>query len=87
MTCESVEIDTDEFGTFSGETARKLSVKETLQKKVEAVCKAVPDARFVIASEGSFGPHPFIGFVQCDHEVLLFFDRKNKIEIFADEIR
>lgn len=86
MRCETVAIDTDEFGTFSGEVERKGSVRETLRKKVEGVFKLKPEARFVLASEGSFGPHPFIGFVQSDYEVLLFFDKLTGIEVFAEEL-
>lgn len=86
MRCETVEVDTDEFGTFTGEVERKGTVKETLRKKVGAVLKLKPDARFVLASEGSFGPHPFVGFIQSDHEVLLFFDKRTGLEIFAEEL-
>ncbi len=86
MRCETVAVDTDEFGTFTGEVERKGSVKETLRKKVGAVLKLKSEARFVLASEGSFGPHPFIGFVQSDYEVLLFFDKLTGIEVFAEEL-
>lgn len=86
MRCETIEVDTDEFGTFTGEVERRGSVKETLRKKVEAVTKLKPAARFVLASEGSFGPHPHVGFIQSDHEVLLFFDRLTGLEVFAEEL-
>lgn len=46
----------------------------------------MPNARFILASEGSFGPHPDIGFIQSDHEVLLFFDKLSGLEIFAEEL-
>lgn len=86
MTCITLEVDTDEFGTFTGEIERKGSIKETLRKKVDAVLKTKPEARFILASEGSFGPHPVIGLMKSDHEMLLFFDAKSKLEIFVDEI-
>lgn len=86
MKCEAVPIDTDQFGTFSGEVEREGSVKDTLRKKVEAVSSMLPDARFILASEGSFGPHPVVGFVRCDHEVLLFSDRQTGLELFVDEL-
>lgn len=86
MRCETVKIDTDEFGTFSGEVERLGSVKDTLRKKIEAVTSVMPNARFILASEGSFGPHPDIGFIQSDHEVLLFFDKLSGLEIFAEEL-
>lgn len=86
MRCETVDVDTDLFGTFTGEVERTSPVKDTLRKKVQAVFRQKPEARFVLASEGSFGPHPFIGFIQSDHEVLLFFDRNTGLEVFADEL-
>ncbi len=86
VSCETVEVDTDEFGTFTGEVERQGSVKDTLRKKVASVLKVRPNARFVLASEGSFGPHPLIGFIRSDHEVLLFFDKETGVEIFVDEL-
>jgi hypothetical protein len=86
MRCETVAIDTDEFGTFSGEVERSGSVKETLRKKIQAVLKVYPKANFILASEGSFGPHPFIGFLQSNYEALMFFDKEANQEIFCEEI-
>lgn len=86
MRCLTIAVDTDQFGTFTGEVERTGTVKETLRRKANEVGKSVPAARFVLASEGSFGPHPHLGFVHCDHEVLLFFDRQTGLEIFADEL-
>lgn len=86
LKCISAEVDTDKFGTFSGEVDRVGGVRETLRLKTVAAAKVNPDARFLLASEGSFGPHPFIGFVQSDHEALLFVDRKLNIEIYVEEI-
>ncbi|WP_338877386.1 DUF6671 family protein (plasmid) [Spirosoma sp. SC4-14] len=31
---------------------------------------------YVLASEGSFGPHPYLPFLACDEEILYFIDRK-----------
>ncbi len=86
MKLKTAAVNTDAFGTFTGEVERKGSVKETLRKKVGAVLTFQPKARFVLASEGSFGPHPFAGFVQSDYEVLLFFDKLTGVEVFADEL-
>ena len=86
LKCEVVAVDTDKFGTFSGELERQGSVRETLRKKIEAVYLARPEARFTLASEGSFGPHPLIGLVQSDHEALLLVDRMLQIEIYVEEI-
>lgn len=86
MRCETVDVDTDEFGTFTGEVERQGSVKDTLRRKVDAVLKVKPEARFILASEGSFGPHPFVGFIQSDYEVLLFCDKFSGVEVFAEEL-
>ena len=86
INCVRAEIDTDRFGTFSGEVERVGSVRETMRLKAAAAAEAHPEARFFLASEGSFGPHPFLGFVQSDHEALLFVDRKLKTEIYVEEI-
>lgn len=86
MNCFRVEVDTDQFGTFSGEVERVGNVRETLRLKTSAAAEVYPEARFLLASEGSFGPDPFIGFVASDHEALLFFDRKLKTEIYVEEI-
>ena len=40
----------------------------------------------VVASEGSFGPHPSIPLVPADDEFLLFIDKKNDLEIIAREL-
>ena len=44
------------------------------------------NADLVIASEGSFGPHPSIFFVNADEEILLFVDKKNDLEIIVKEL-
>lgn len=84
--CQTVEIDTDQFGTFSGEIERKGTVLETLRAKTAEVFRKVPQARLVLASEGSFGPHPSIGFISSDHEALLLVDRELKREFYVGEI-
>lgn len=84
--CVPLDVDTDRFGTFSGEIERTGTVRDTLRLKIQAAVKIRPEARLFLASEGSFGPHPVIGFIPSDHEALLFFDRKLNIEIYVEEI-
>lgn len=86
LRCEPLAINTDQFGTFSGEIQRQGSVRETLRLKIATAAQINPTARLVLASEGSFGPHPFIGFIQSDHEALMLYDRKLNIEIYAEEL-
>lgn len=88
MRCEALRVDTDGFGTFSGEVERVGSVRETLRRKVEAGAAACPGGlasrRLFLASEGSFGPDPFFGFLRTDLESLLLWDRELNIEIYAE---
>lgn len=84
--CKVLEIDTDQFGTFSGEIERKGNVLETLREKTAEVFKNLPQARLALASEGSFGPHPFIGFISSDHEALLLVDKELNREFYVDEV-
>jgi ribosomal protein S27AE len=83
---ETVAVDTDQFGTFTGEIERKGTVRETLRRKIEAVLLEKPFAELVLASEGSFGSHPHIGFIQSNHESLLLYDKTNDLEIYVDEL-
>lgn len=67
--------DTDQLGTFSGEIERTGTVLEVLEKKCEWGMKS-NGLPFGIASEGSFGPHPSLFFLPCDHEELIFIDHE-----------
>jgi hypothetical protein len=73
-------LDTDQFGTFTGEIERKYSPLETARIKCEAAMN-LTDCDMAIASEGSFGPHPLLFFAACNEEWVLLVDRKNRIEI------
>lgn len=73
-------FDTDMFGTFSGEISRKLSPFQAALQKCKAACDFTGHD-LAIASEGSFGPHPTIGFVAADEEILVLLDVKNNLEI------
>ncbi|HEY6955109.1 MAG TPA: DUF6671 family protein [Flavisolibacter sp.] len=78
-------IDTDDFGTFSGEVERQASPLETARKKCQAARK-LTGAELVLASEGSFGGHPVIGFLPADEEILLLIDYKYGVEYKAKVI-
>ena len=76
----SDNFDTDQFGTFSGEIKRERSPQETcIQKAKQAAL--LYDFDYVIASEGSFGPHPHWYFVPADIEIMAFVDLKNDLVI------
>lgn len=78
-------IDTDTLGTFTGEVERTFSPIETAIKKCEMALQN-SDTTLAIASEGSFGPHPSMYFINADDELLVFYDKENKITITAREV-
>lgn len=78
-------VDTDELGTFSGEVTRMGSPLDAAREKCLLGMK-FEKVNAAIASEGSFGPHPQIPFVQANEEIVMFVDQETKLEIFAREI-
>jgi hypothetical protein len=81
----SSDLDTDKLGTFTGEVERKYDPITTARNKC-LMAMELTDCDLAIASEGSFGSHPTIFFAHADDEFLLFFDKKNDIEISAREL-
>jgi hypothetical protein len=67
------QIDTDVLGTFSGEIERKGNALETAIQKARLGMQAT-NLSYGLASEGSFGPHPYIPLLSCDNELLVFID-------------
>jgi hypothetical protein len=78
-------FDTDLYGSFSGEFERKESPIETLKTKCKEAMN-LTGCSMGIASEGSFGPHPFLPFAYADDEWMIFMDKKNGLEIIEREI-
>lgn len=78
-------INTDQFGTFTGEIKRESALKEVLRKKA-LLGLELCQQDVGLASEGSFGPHPWMPFVECNQESLLLLDKKRNIEIFVNHI-
>lgn len=72
--CVAQGIDTDQLGTFTGDIPRPGSMEETLRlKAVMGMERTGLDIGF--ASEGSYGPHPYIPFVPIGLEKMIFLDR------------
>lgn len=65
-------LDTDAFGTFTGEVPRP-PVLEALRAKAQAASRLAPGAAFAAASEGTFGPHPdvFLAIRGTEHVLLM----------------
>jgi hypothetical protein len=79
------ELDTDLLGTFTGEIERANDPLTTARNKC-LMAMELANCSLAIASEGSFGPHPSMGFVNADDELILFMDKKNGLEIWAREL-
>lgn len=78
-------INTDEFGTFSGEVERIDDPITTLRKKILKGL-ATSGLTLGIGNEGSFGSHPKMPFIPCDQEIVMLIDLENNIEIFDGTI-
>jgi hypothetical protein len=77
------QMDTDLFGTFSGEITRQGTPREVGLRKARLGMK-ISGLTLGLASEGSFGPHPQLLFVPVDHELLVFVDRERNIEVVEE---
>lgn len=62
-------LDTDIWGTFSGEKERLGTAIETVINKTKMISE-LQDFDFVIASEGSFFEHPLLPFTTVNEEVV-----------------
>ncbi|MBG6108837.1 DUF6671 family protein [Frigoribacterium sp. CG_9.8] len=71
-------LDTDQFGTFSGEITRTLSPRTAAQVKARLGIQ-LAGTPYGLASEGSFNSG--FGFLVEHHEVLLFIDQSRGIEL------
>lgn len=83
------EIDTDQLGTFSQEIERKLTPILCAQKKCLIALNQEPNHPKIscaIASEGSFGPHPQIPLLPCNHEILYFIDKEQDLHLHVSEL-
>jgi hypothetical protein len=81
----STNINTDTFGTFSGEINRKDEAIVTLRNKC---LTGINNSEFdlAVASEGSFGPHPSLFFVPANEEYMILIDQKNDLEIVVKDL-
>ncbi len=78
-------FDTDALGTFTGEIERELDPISTAREKCLRAMKA-NNCDLGIASEGSFGAHPSMFFINADDEFLIFIDTKNNLEVIVREL-
>ncbi|GHH25173.1 hypothetical protein GCM10008023_38150 [Sphingomonas glacialis] len=74
-------VDTDAFGTFSRDIERTGSQLDAARAKIEAAFEGMPDLQIGLASEGSFGPHPYIPFCPLEREIVVLVDRTARLEV------
>jgi len=80
MQVQEVLVDTDAFGTFSGEIERVGTPLETAIKKARVGIETTGNP-FAIASEGSVGPDPLLGFINANIETMVFVDDELGIQV------
>ena len=80
MQVQEVFVDTDVFGTFSGEIERVGTPLETAVKKARVGIETTGNP-FALASEGSVGPDPVFGFINANIETMVFVDDELDIQI------
>jgi hypothetical protein len=80
MDVEEVKVDTDQFGTFSGDVERTLTPREALMAKAQ-LGLTHSQSQYALASEGTIGVDPLIGFLNSDIEHVGFFDSANNLFI------
>jgi hypothetical protein len=73
-------LNTDSFGTFSGEIERSADPVTAARLKCCAAGELY-NCSLAVASEGSFGPHPSLFFVPADEEIIVLKDFENDLEI------
>jgi hypothetical protein len=81
------DLDTDCFGTFTGEIPRAGTMIEAARAKARAASR-LTGLPVGLASEGAYGPHPAIPFVPFGRELLLWHEPASGREIaewLADE--
>jgi hypothetical protein len=75
-----LRLDTDTLGTFTGEVSREGSALDCARRKCLWGIEE-SGAEFCLASEGSFGPHPYMPFLPCEREILYCVDHRHDFEL------
>lgn len=82
---EAVAIDTDAFGTFTGTMPRTGTAADAALAKARAGMAAA-GLPLGLASEGSFGPHPWLPLGAGGVETLAFIDAERGLELTVSAI-
>ncbi|UPT67073.1 MAG: hypothetical protein M0D57_22145 [Sphingobacteriales bacterium JAD_PAG50586_3] len=79
----ATKVDTDLFGTFSGEVERAHNQYDTAIIKIDSARQLYPNADLLLASEGSFSPHPEAPVITVNTELIVLKNLQNDVEITA----
>jgi hypothetical protein len=85
LVTETVAIDTDQFGNFTGSIARTGTPAQAALAKARAGMAAA-GMKLGLASEGSFGPHPWLPFGAGGVETLAFIDADRGLELTLSSV-
>ena len=69
----ATSVDTDVLGTFTGDVPRIGTMRDVAVRKARLGMQAM-GISIGIASEGSFGPHPVVPFINADIELMVLVD-------------
>ncbi|MEA5506029.1 DUF6671 family protein [Halotia wernerae UHCC 0503] len=79
------DFNTDIFGTFTREAKRPGTQIAAARLKAEKALELTRES-LVIASEGSFAPHPLVPYIYSNREIVVLLDKINNLEIIGEEI-
>ncbi|MCS7019429.1 MAG: hypothetical protein RMJ87_08840 [Cytophagales bacterium] len=83
MQVQVAAVNTDLFGTFTGEIERQGTQRHAARLKCEAAIRQT-GYPIGLASEGSFGPHPTVPFVAANCEMVMLVDTQLGIEVCGE---
>lgn len=76
------DFDSDAFGTFTRDVARRGTQLDAARAKADAALDATGES-LALASEGAFSPHPALPFVTQNVEILVLRDRRHRLELIG----
>lgn len=82
----AADVDTDLLGAFTGEIVRHKSARDMAVAKAHLALQRMPSAAYGVGSEGSFGPHPLLPFVNAGSEIVALVARDDTLRLFGYDL-
>ncbi|MBD1913549.1 hypothetical protein NDI52_04325 [Leptolyngbya sp. PL-A3] len=76
-------FNTDQFGTFTRDIKRPADQLQTAKLKIQQALELTGET-LGIASEGSFGPHPFLPMLPLNRELVVLVDQESGLELVGE---